>query len=1017
MAVTSDEAAFVFYDIESLQNVFTLAAFNAKKNTAVIFWLTEDESLTIDEAACEAHTRAQNPAFDGKIKFYDLRHYESNRLLAEIFGLSSSQNVNDPAASDSQYDASLRPVCDTDADYDPTDAHPFLAGYNSFNYDTVMLALYLQDAFDFTDETALAQAKPSTAPKPSALRAHNDMLFTDEEFRKYMPKYLQTLPRGWNSLPNLIRRSMLRTGRHIDIARFNEVQQRVGLKRLLGGLGRQIMESDKLSGNTVIADQEQLHELIAYNLSDVVGLAKLFEHPLYSGGFDLKVGLLYEYPEVVYNKGCIGDPTQVRKDRLAPDSSSAQFAAKVLAPYAQLKDIPVVDLSYPHPKIAEEWSLTTSNVLGDSKKFFFDNIEDEDARAQFMEVYHYYNDIQGRNFNDSEHHTSPETAQTLAEVPKRPNNIPYFYSDGTASRAFATFSTGGIHGAEADWDAHRAQTAEIAAENQRLEETQAQHPDPLDLWESIGGAEAKKFLTSKTRKKDLVSRCERLEAAQTPEETEAILDEYSEVGYRRPKPVPGLFEQKSDESTKLRSKYTYTSAEQAVHEDFTSYYPNLLRGLNAFYNPELGEDRYAKIFFQKEEYGKRMKQTDDPAEKKRLSVLRNGTKLILNAASGAGDAGHENNIKMNNTIITMRLLGQLFSWRIGQAQTLAGGKVISTNTDGLYVAWPDHLDQNRMISQEGHRINNEILEREGSLTGVEIKPEPMIVVSKDSNNRLELDIPDDGAPLWKADILGASGGTLACHEEPQPAKSLAHPAVLDWALVRYLRAVAAGVTSPATGESLSLFEPLDRDAARATLEAVIAKQEPTLAARLFQKMVAASVGSLTFPFTADPISQGQSVPDDLVNITPIGHHNRVFFVREGTPGARSLHQARAAVVSDTVKASRAKRDAPAAIRDQEQANQIMQAEGYALNSLQMHQNPDLVELLPEDRDIAVRKVPGVEPHWNVVIDNRDLIELDDAELMKLLNQLDIEVYIDLLAEKFDQNWRNTKVEGEDSTDG
>jgi hypothetical protein len=37
-----------------------------------------------------------------------------------------------------------------------------------------------------------------------------------------------------------------------------------------------------------------------------------------------------------------------------------------------------------------------------------------------------------------------------------------------------------------------------------------------------------------------------------------------------------------------------------IHEDFTSYYPNLLRNMRAFYNPELGEGRYAKIFLDKD---------------------------------------------------------------------------------------------------------------------------------------------------------------------------------------------------------------------------------------------------------------------------------------------------------------------------------------------------------------------------------------------------------------------------------
>ena len=124
--------------------------------------------------------------------------------------------------------------------------------------------------------------------------------------------------------------------------------------------------------------------------------------------------------------------------------------------------------------------------------------------------------------------------------------------------------------------------------------------------------------------------------------------------------------------------YKRQSSDEAIHEDFASYYPLLLTNMSAFYNPDLGDDRYLKIFHDKERYGKQMKdQSLSAAERERLGVLRNGTKLILNSASGAGDASHDNPIRVNNQIISMRIIGQLFSWRVGQAQTLAGARIIS----------------------------------------------------------------------------------------------------------------------------------------------------------------------------------------------------------------------------------------------------------------------------------------------------------------------------------------------------
>ena len=92
---------------------------------------------------------------------------------------------------------------------------------------------------------------------------------------------------------------MLHSGRHLDIARFNEKQQRVGLKRLLGMLGYQILESDRLGHDSIIESMDDLVELIAYNVSDVVNLSYLADHPTYSGGFDLKHAMMVDYPETV----------------------------------------------------------------------------------------------------------------------------------------------------------------------------------------------------------------------------------------------------------------------------------------------------------------------------------------------------------------------------------------------------------------------------------------------------------------------------------------------------------------------------------------------------------------------------------------------------------------------------------------------------------------------------------------------------------------------------------------------
>lgn len=1035
-SITAQTAALSFYDIESLSNAFTLCLYAEDKRTVFAFYLLDDAKLTAGLDLDHARQRIieANPALPAgtAISFHDLSTFEGNDLLGRLVGVSDSDLINNPKEK-SSYGQRYRLTCDTDADYDPFYEHPFLCGYNSANYDTVILAIYLHEAFSEVDTAVKSKIHPQELFTPTTakrIRGYNDMLFS-EEYRSYMPSLLtKHFDGGWDSGPSSIRANMLRSGRHLDVARFNEVQQKVGLKRLLGGLGRQIMESDRLSGpNTSLHTAEDFYELMSYNVSDVVGLAQLFKHPTYSSGFDLKMGLMQQYPETVYEQKSRADhspdtrPEKVRKIpmRLTPDSSSAKFAATILAPYKALQDWDAVSFDYPSKKVAQARGIEQVNVLEESRKFFYDNVTGDTekgrrARAHFDEVYHYYRSIEGQNFND-QLLTADEEPLMLRDVPKRPNNIAYFTADGTPTTCFATFSTGGIHGAEANDRLYREDNAEIEAYNAMIDEVTARFPDPLDIWDAkeVTLADGRvvprqQILTSASRKKDLQALSQRLaEAADPAEDSDlaliddveeriaAVRSEFDGIGIREHKEYKPLFKDNADGSNKLDPKYPFTSAGRAIHEDFTSYYPNLLMNMSAFDNPDLGVDRYQKIFEDKERYGAMMKDPQTPAEEKaRLSVLRNGTKLILNAASGAGDASHKNNIKMNNVIISMRLIGQLFSWRIGQAQTFAGGRIVSTNTDGLYVSgFDEHFTE---------EISNQVLAREAEATGVEIEPEPMLVVSKDANNRLELDVPAPGAPLWSTPIVAASGGTLACYKEPRPDKSLAHPAALDRALTEYLRLIVAEATPPWRREaglgSLSLDEPLDHQTGLALMTDIRDKEDPVTALRLFQHIAAASSSVLSFPFLADPISQDDQ---QLTNLRTLQHFSRVFIVTEGTQGAASLHSAGAWKVNPASKLRR-QRDGDRMQQIDHQVLGVLEELGFALDKLTAQSQNK--QQLPGDQDIARRKVPGIEPTWNVIVDNRDLIELDEDTQRSMLDQLDLGVYVGWLAERFDKNWRN-----------
>lgn len=118
----------------------------------------------------------------------------------------------------------------------------------------------------------------------------------------------------------------------------------------------------------------------------------------------------------------------------------------------------------------------------------------------------------------------------------------------------------------------------------------------------------------------------------------------------------------------------------------------------------------------------------------------------------------------------MRIIGQLFTWRIGQAQALEGASVVSTNTDGMYTI----MDEKK---------NNEILKRESKDIHVGIEPESVFLVSKDANNRLEGIYNNDFNEISESiTITSAHGKHLNGINVPVPTKAPDHPAIINWGL-------------------------------------------------------------------------------------------------------------------------------------------------------------------------------------------------------------------------------------------
>ena len=955
-----------FYDIESLDNAFTLCNYRPYEDSVDVYYLVDNENLVSDPNFRKNVTdriHEKNKNFTGAVNFYDLRTKGANYKMAETFGCSDAYQINDPDAI-SSYPPSFRLVCDTDPGFDD-EKYPYYMGYNSYNYDTTMLALYFHEVFPIVETHDGERGSVFEQTSAELMRHYNDELFLSM-FKDSMPNRLLTTfdetRRSWtnndyNDIRYRIRKNMMLSGRHLDVARLNEKLLKVGLKRLLGMTGLQILESDKLSQNMSHLDTaDQFYDLIAYNVSDTVNLKALFDMPFYQAQFANKKGLLSTYPELIYTKQRSEykpeiSPKTVRKNRLTIDSSSAQFAANCLCPYDHLTDLPAVSFMFPSEQKSKELGIPRVNVLDEARKFFYDNFPQPELRETFDKVYRYYKAIEGKNFNSSKAYYADHVPagtyiepSSLSDIPKDENCMFYYNKDGSPSSCFVTFSVGGIHGAEYNKTLFDKDMAAYEELEDMFDYVQRTYPDPIDL------KKAKKVTLPNGETKTagfFLKTGSTLKSAA-----------YKSIGSKKPK----LFKTMDDGSTKLNPNYVYTSAEPSIHEDFKSYYPNLLIMLMALYNKGLGYDRYAEIFDNKELYGKYMKDKNRTEKERDLySILREGTKLILNSASGAADASYDTSIRANNFILSMRIIGQLFTWRIGQAQTLEGARIISTNTDGLYSV----LEETK---------NNAILAREAKNIGVIIEPEPIYLISKDSNNRLEIN-PKTG------DIESASGGTLACRKGPNVTKSLAHPAIIDWALAEYL------IVAAAHHKGLSLDKEFDRETGLNILKSARLQFEPVKYLQMFQNIIASSVSSMNYVFGINPETQDLKI---------MQHYNRVFIMKD-TPENRStcynLYAANARVITASTKKKRAAADERERQHDPV-AVQVFSAHGVKLSDI------------PNEREVIVKKVTNVESEWNMFIENRNLSELSPEEVNKLVNNLDIEKYLQLVQDCYERNWRN-----------
>lgn len=659
------ERQLAFWDIESLANIFMFAVYlpesrllnqaGQDKDHLVYFYLFDDGLVLTDTLKSLILKRIfeKNKKLDPantQVAFMDLSLESTNRFLLGWFG------ADDKTAFADDWENRFRPLCpkiNTDIDGDNL-RFPYLLGYNTANYDNVMLAFYYHETWGFAPGTGEPSFIPTTA---AFMRRFNNNLFTN---------YKNDMKAALTQDEKNIYENMLRTGMFVDVAKVNDKVYKMPLKRIMGMMGMDIFEDESVKGDRPVTDPEEIANLFAYNASDDVKLSVLFQNRAFKAQFQLKKGLMDSYPDIIYKKDKKTGKTEVRVNRMKCDDTSAKFAQRVLCPDGWLDDIRAVSFEYPKG--------SGRNVLKETREWAEEKFKHcpQVMRDHLGPIFDWYGAIEGHNFDDSEHYTQKYFMDALpairiSDIPMPRTTVPYFNADGTPSRTYVNFGIGGIHGAEYDKDAY---DADVRAHFEKcrdiygfLSKVSPGLPalsDQEDFARAFADTEAfqNSFPDSvwddlKTVKATVV-----LDGEKIKRSAYLTVRKDGSVRIKWPKPVLLFVQDKKSGKWNLNKKYSYTSDDEVDHQDFTSYYPCMLMNLKAYENAALGEDRYVQQFENKGKFGKVMKDKSRPeSERDFYSTLREGTKLILNSASGASDTAYDNPIRMNNVIISMRLIG------------------------------------------------------------------------------------------------------------------------------------------------------------------------------------------------------------------------------------------------------------------------------------------------------------------------------------------------------------------------
>lgn len=594
-------------------------------------------------------------------------------------------------------------------------------GYNTRAYDEGMIAVLLAQ---YATSVLDPDTNPDAQMDPALMRSWSD------NFIKAKSVYDAF---SGNSVYTEYFKMITDSKRFIDIELLPGKQATLmpSVKRIAGQAGWQILESEKVQeGNDHIEDHQSLSDFLAYNAVDIINEALIKIQPDFQIGFDQHSQLLERF-------------SKQYKNRLGIDSTNAKFIEFVIAPDTPLTDNPQISLDYPVKD--ENGNYTKTDLLEYINK---------DVGGLDKKVYNFYKNIQGASSAEeaTQRNNGATTISTwILNADKKPID------------AYITNSIGGAHGEYSNYEEWYEKWSGIIQFNLALKYAKEHY-----FSENSTADIVKEYSENKT----LMATLENPYVLDSNGQPEKFQYDLKQVITAKSKKVLEPKNPKNLENPTRPKKFNATVfGLQVVHVDVDSLYPTLLTNLGV-YSVKLpngktfdmyGELRRERLKLKKALPGDKSSWTEQDQIHNKVQLL---DKLLLNSATGISDAPFDNNIRANNKIVGMRVIGNLLITDLTYKMTQAGALPVSINTDGLYST---HIDIKTALS---------IIEDWKAKFNLSASPEIVDrFVSKDSNNRLE---------VQNGKLQYAGGAMLGAHKGPLLTKSLPHPAISDAALTNTL---------------------------------------------------------------------------------------------------------------------------------------------------------------------------------------------------------------------------------------